>query len=124
MSSRSLVAAFVIALLGLTAAFAVAQTPRSRCPGREVNINFVDAPLSDVLALVTKTTGRRFILSGDMGTTKISVFSPRPICPDEVDELLDSALAAQGLTLVKRGRFEVVTPTAKAVRSPIPVFIE
>lgn len=95
-----------------------------RCKGAAVNLNFVDAELLDVINFVSKTTGRRFMVAGPPPAVKLTVVSPRPICPNEVYSVFLSVLAANGLTVVKRGRFLEVVSTDRAVKSPIPIVIE
>ena len=95
-----------------------------RCKGAEVNLNFVEADLATVIAAVSKITGRRFIVTGSPPPVKITVFSPRPVCPDDAFQAFLSALAANGLTVVRRGRFYVVMSADDAVRGPVPVVVE
>ena len=95
-----------------------------RCKGAAVNLNFVDAELIDVIAFISKTTGRRFIVSGSPPPVKITVFSPRPVCPDEAYQAFLSALAVNGLTVVKRGRFWEIVTAERAVKSSIPIVLE
>ncbi len=96
----------------------------SRCRGGEVNLNFVDAELPAVIRFVAEVTGRRFILSGAVQAAPITIFSPRPICRSEVYEVFLSVLAANNLTVVRRGGYHLITTAEDAVRSPIPLVIE
>lgn len=100
------------------------STARSRCKGEEVNLNFVDAELPDVARFIAETTGRRFILPGNAPATKITIFSPRPVCPCEAFDAFVATLAANNLTVVRRGRYYVIVTAEKAVRSPAPVFFD
>jgi len=115
---------FSIATAGAAPTPAAAKEDASRCKGAAVNLNFHDADLIDVIATISKATGRRFILDGAAPATKITIFSPRPVCPGEAYEAFLSALAMNGLAVVRRGRYHVVMTTAKAVRSPIPVVVD
>ena len=100
------------------------SSTRSRCKGEEVNLNFVDADLPEVVRFIAETTGRRFILSSNTPATKITIFSPRPVCPCEAFDAFVATLAANDLTVVRRGRYYVIMAAEKAVRSPIPIYVE
>lgn len=124
MSGRWELVFMVVVVAALIGAAAAAEPVRSRCPGAEVNLNLVDAELPEVIALASKITNHRFILRSGLPATKITIFSPRPVCPDEAYEAILSALAGEGLTVVKRGRSSLVLPLDEAVRSPIPVIVD
>lgn len=131
--SASLLSAAVVVLL-TTATLAEEshdrETPTNpeeadrRCRGRTVTLNFFEAQLQDVIAVISGATGRRFIVSGSLPEARITIISPRPVCPNEAYEAFLSALAAQRLTVVRRGRFHVVMTAERAARGPIPVFVE
>ena len=112
------------ATAGAEPAASASKERASRCKGAEVNLNFHEAELVDVIATISKATGRRFILDGAVPATKITIFSPRPVCPGEAYEAFLGALAMNGLAVVRQGRYHVVMTAARAVRSPIPVVVD
>lgn len=99
-------------------------TARPRCEGAAVNLNFVAAALPDVVRFIAETTGERFILSGRVPATTITIVSPRPVSPCEAYQAFVAALAANRLTVVRRGRYLLIVTAEEAVRGPIPVVVD
>ena len=119
------VAMFVVSLTNSQKAHAeTTKEQRSRCKGAEVNLNFVDAELTVVIEALSKATKKRFIVHDAPAKTRLTIVSPTPVCPDEAYEAFLSALAMEGLAVIKQGRFHVVTTAAKAVRSAVPIVID
>lgn len=96
----------------------------SRCQGREVTLNFVEAELRDVVAVISSATGRRFILSGALPESRITIISPLPVCPSEAYQAFLSALAMQGIAVVRNGRFHLVMTANQATRGHIPIITD
>jgi general secretion pathway protein D len=72
---------------------------------------FDDADLPDLVRLVSRITGKRFIYSGKMPTLHASAHAPDPVTAEEAYGAFLTILQENGLTVVERGRFYQILPS-------------
>ncbi|AHG91941.1 type II and III secretion system protein [Gemmatirosa kalamazoonensis] len=82
-------------------------------PAAPVRVNFVGAPLADVIRSLASTLGLTVILS-EVPDRRVTFSTPGPVRPDDVAAILESILESNGLVLVQRGGVAQVTPADKA----------
>ena len=91
-------------------------------PGNtQVTIDFVDAPLSDVVKYMAEITGRNFILTEDLKGT-VTIISHQPVSVAEAYEAFLSAMEMSGYTTVTVGKATKVVSTGDAAASPLRVY--
>jgi general secretion pathway protein D len=73
--------------------------------------NFSDAGLPELVRAISEVTGKRFIVTGNLPALKATLYSPDPITADEAYQAFLGVLASNGLTVVPRGRFLVISPS-------------
>jgi general secretion pathway protein D len=79
---------------------------------RKYKLRFEDADLPEMVRTIGAITGRRFVIGGGLPAIKASLYSPEEVTADEAYRAFLTILASNGLTVVPRGRFELI------VRSP------
>lgn len=85
-------------------------------------IKFESADSMQVLALYQNLSHRTVIYSGKLPPAKITVLNETPLTRREALQLLDTALAQQGITMILLGtKFVKATPSAQAVVEAGPV---
>ena len=85
-----------------------------------VAIDFQNLKLEDFTKLMACMTGKRFMLAQGV-SGQITIMSPEPVTMYEAYKAFLSALEANNLTIVKRGKFLRVVPKAKARTSGAPI---
>lgn len=85
-----------------------------------VSIDFQNLKLEDFTKLMACMTGKRFMLSQGV-SGQITIMSPEPVTMYEAWKAFLSALEANNLTIVKRGKFLRVVPKAKARTEGAPI---
>ncbi len=94
----------------------------SAVKGLEVkNFDLPDKEIRDVVTLISKWTGKNFILDSKV-RGKITILGPSQVTLEEAYQAFLSALEANGLTTVKSGKFIRVIEAAEARRSPVETF--
>ena len=91
------VAPFVTGLEGTDA--------RTTPPGARVSFNLEDADLPDLVRIVSRITGKRFIYGGKLRSIKATVYSPEKITAAEAYSAFLSILDTNGMTVIPHGRF-------------------
>jgi general secretion pathway protein D len=107
-------------------AAADAPKPRQKAPvlsgkARKVTIDFVDAPLSDVVKYMAEITGRNFILNDDL-KGEVTIISHQPVSVAEAYEAFLSAMEMEGFTTVTVGKATKVVSTGVAANNPLRVY--
>jgi general secretion pathway protein D len=105
---------------------AAAPKPRQKAPvlsgkARKVTINFVDAPLSDVVKYMAEITGRNFILNDDL-KGEVTIISHQAVSVPEAYEAFLSAMEMEGFTTVTVGKATKVVSTGVAANNPLRVY--
>ncbi len=104
----------LVALCALTLFCSVAAAN-----GIEMNLDNMEIP--DVVKLISKLTGKNFILDdnviGNKGT--VTVISPTPLTLDEAYEVFQAILSSKGLTIVESGKLLKIVPQQTAKQTNI-----
>ena len=100
--------------------------PRQKAPvlstkAQRVTIDFVDAPLSDVVKYMAEITGRNFILNDDL-KGEVTIISHQPVSVAEAYEAFLSAMEMEGFTTVTVGKATKVVSTGDAANNPLRVY--
>ncbi|NBT58586.1 hypothetical protein EBT16_07365, partial [bacterium] len=94
----------------------------SSVKGLEVkNFDLPDKDLKDVVTLISKWTGKNFILDSKV-RGKITILGPSQVSLQEAYQAFLSALDANGLTTVQAGKFIRIIESAEARRAPVQTF--
>ena len=94
----------------------------SSVKGLEVkNFDLPDKEIRDVVTLISKWTGKNFILDSKV-RGKITVMGPSQVTLEEAYQAFLSALEANGLTTVKSGKFIRIIESAEARRAPVETY--
>lgn len=94
----------------------------SSVKGLEVkNFDLPDKDIKDVVTLISKWTGKNFILDNKV-RGKITILGPSQVSLQEAYQAFLSALEANGLTTVQSGKFIRIIESAEARRAPVETF--
>jgi len=93
-------------------------------PHAAVAFNLEDADLPDLVRVVSRATGRRFILTGGLRSIRASVYSPTDVTAAEVYQAFLSILDLNGMTVVRAGRFEKIVDTREAERQTFDLYVD
>ena len=94
----------------------------SSVKGLEVkNFNLPDKEIRDVVTMISKWTGKNFILDSKV-RGKITILGPSQVTLEEAYQAFLSALDANGLTTVKNGKFIRIIESAEARRAPVETY--
>ena len=99
------------------------QTPPqlSTPASAKVTIDFVDAPLSDVVQYFARITGRNFILTDDL-KGDVTIISHKQVTVAEAYEAFLSALETAGYTTVTVGGMTKIVSHGEAGNNPLRVY--
>ncbi len=90
--------------------------------GLEVkNFDLPDKDIKDVVTLISKWTGKNFILDSKV-RGKITVLGPAQVSLQEAYQAFLSALEANGLTTVQAGKYIRIIESAEARRAPVKTY--
>ena len=92
---------------------AVAGTPLAAQGRPTTELNYVGAPLRDVIRSIAQTLGVNVVLS-DVPDRRITFSTPTPVSVDDLGGVLESILESNGLVLVQSGAVARVMPEAQA----------
>lgn len=112
--SSSKVAPFVTGLEGTDS--------RTTPPGARVSFNLEDADLPDLVRIVSRITGKRFILPSKARSIKATVYSPSDVTAAEAYQAFLSILALNGLSLEPSGRYFKIVETSGAESHGFPMY--
>jgi general secretion pathway protein D len=94
----------------------------SSVKGLEVkNFDLPDKDIKDVVTLISKWTGKNFILDNKV-RGKITIIGPSQVTLQEAYQAFLSALEANGLTTVQSGKFIRIIESAEARRAPVKTY--
>ncbi len=100
--------------LGLAVVFAAVPCLAQVQPVRQTRLDFVNAPLADVLRTVAAGIGLSVVVTDVPPDRRISFSSAGPIGRDELVAVLESLLDGNGLVLIQRGSVAQIVPAASA----------
>jgi general secretion pathway protein D len=89
--------------------------------GERVEFSLEDGDLGDLVRMITRVTGRQFVITGNMREVRASVMSTEPITAAEAYRVFLAILHQNGLTVVRRGRHYTVELSEHVERAPIAV---
>lgn len=83
-------------------------------PAEPVSFDFQDAPLLDVIAAISKLTGRNFDLDANLSSLTVSIITHDKIPPEMAYEVLESILMTRGYSMVESldGHLIKIIPTS------------
>jgi general secretion pathway protein D len=105
-------------------------TPYRPTPGRpmnletnnEISINFDNAPVLEVLDVMSRLTGKNFVIDPAVKGT-VTVIAPKKVPKAEAYDIFQSILELNGFSLVPMGTITKVVPSRTATQKSIPVSI-
>ena len=93
-------------------------------PGARVSFNLEDADLPDLVRIVARITGKRFILPSKARSIKATVYSPTDVTAAEAYQAFLSILDLNGLSLEPSGRYYKIVETAGAESRVFPGYTD
>ncbi|MDW8245414.1 MAG: type II secretion system secretin GspD [Sandaracinaceae bacterium] len=93
-------------------------------PGARVSFNLEDADLPDLIRIISKITGKRFILPSKSRSIRATIYSPTDVTAAEAYQAFLSILQLNGLTLEPSGRYYKVIETNNLEQRPLPLYDE
>jgi general secretion pathway protein D len=97
------------------------QKPPMVQGAKQVEIDFVDTPLSDLVKFFAEITGRNFILTEDLKGS-ITIISHKPVSVSTAYEAFISALEVNGYTTVTVGGMTKIVANSTAANAPLPLY--
>ncbi|MGH7525760.1 MAG: secretin N-terminal domain-containing protein [Gemmatimonadales bacterium] len=91
----------------------VAAALRLSAQERPTQINYVNAPLTDVIRSLAVALGQNVVLS-DVPDARVTFSTPTPVARQDLGQVLESILESHGLVLVQSGPLARVVPADKA----------
>lgn len=95
---------------------------RTTPPGARVSFNLEDADLPDLVRIVSRITGKRFILPSKARSIKATVYSPSDVTAAEAYQAFLSILSLNGLSLEPSGRYYKIIETSGAESHGFPMY--
>ena len=83
----------------------------------EVAFTFENADIQTVIKKVGELTGTTFLFDPEQVKGKITLLAPRKVSPEGALQLLQSALALRGYTLLRKAAGTWVVPAEKAAQA-------
>lgn len=90
-------------------------------PKSKITMDYVDAPLGDVVKYMAQVTCRNFILSDDL-KGQVTIISHQQVTVSEAYEAFLSALEVAGYTTVTVGKNTKVVSTTEAGNAPVKIY--
>ncbi|HOV32461.1 MAG TPA: type II secretion system secretin GspD [Candidatus Hydrogenedens sp.] len=88
-------------------------------PSEPISFDFHDAPLYDVIAAISRLTGRNFDVDPNIGATTVTVITHDKIPPEMAYQVLESILSSRGFSMLETldGKLIKIIATPDAVQS-------
>ena len=87
------------------------------------NFEFAKADIMDVVKAISNLTQRNFIVPEKVKSQKITILSPGQISSAEAYQVFLASLEANGITVVRSGRFYKLVESKDSIKTPIPTCI-
>ena len=101
------------------------ERPSGRVPpGARVDFTLEDADLPDLVRMISRVTGKRFILPGKARSIKATVASETPVTAAEAYRAFLSILELNGMTVIPSGRYLKIVESAGVEGLPTPVYTD
>ena len=104
----------------LSAAESPGPDPNMMSPDGTLTLNFLDAPVGEILDYLSQTAGM-VIVAETIPDTRINLISKQPLNIDEVIALINTVLNGQGFAVVRTERTLKMVPIEDAKHLNIPV---
>lgn len=91
-------------------------------PSAPVEFTLEDADLPDLVRMISRITGKRFILPGKARSIKASVVSTEPVSAAEAYRAFLSILELNGMTVVPSGRYLKIVESTGIENQPVPLY--
>ncbi len=96
------------------------QVSPQRSNNSEISINFDNAPVLEVIDVMSRVTGKNFIIDPAVKGT-VTVIAPTRVPKEEAYGVFESILELNGFSLVPLGKVIKVVPSRTATQKSIPV---
>ncbi|MEZ4273560.1 MAG: secretin N-terminal domain-containing protein, partial [Myxococcota bacterium] len=108
-----------------TAGMGKTTAERKRQPPKDAKFTFEfsKADLMDIVKLISEKTGKNFIVPEKLKSQKLTILSPTTINLNEAYQVFQAALAVNGVTLIRTGKFYKLVESKEAIKSTIPTCI-
>ena len=93
-------------------------------PGARVAFNLEDADLPDLVRIVSRITGKRFILPSKARSIKATIYSPSDVTAAEAYQAFLSILQLNGLTLESSGRYFKIVESSAIESRVLPMYAD
>ncbi len=93
-------------------------------PGARVAFNLEDADLPDLVRIVSRITGKRFILPSKARSIKATIYSPSDVTAAEAYQAFLSILQLNGLTLESSGRYYKIVESSAIESRVLPMYAD
>jgi general secretion pathway protein D len=90
-------------------------------PGARVSFNLEDADLPDLVRLISRITGKRFILPSKARSIKATIYSPTDVTAAEAYQAFLSILTLNGMTLETAGRYLKIVDSGSIESKVLPL---
>lgn len=90
-------------------------------PGARVSFNLEDADLPDLVRLISRITGKRFILPSKARSIKATIYSPTDVTAAEAYQAFLSILTLNGMTLESAGRYLKIVDSGSIESKILPL---
>ncbi len=104
-----------------------APPPKKKATRRPKNqkhsFDFAKADIVEIVRMISKITGKNFIIPDKLKNSKLTILSPTQITTAEAYQVFLAALAANDLTLTRVGKFYRLIEMKSATKTPIPTCI-
>lgn len=91
-------------------------------PGARVSFNLEDADLPDLVRIVSRITGKRFILPSKGRSIKATIYSPTDVTAAEAYQAFLSILSLNGMTLEPSGRYYKIVESTGIEARVLPMY--
>lgn len=91
-------------------------------PGSPVEFTLEDADLPDLVRMISRITGKRFILPGKQRSIKATVVSSEPVTAAEAYRAFLSILELNGMTVIPSGRYLKIVDSQGVETQPTPIY--
>lgn len=90
-------------------------------PGERVDFNLEDGDLMDLVRMIGTVTGHRYIITANVRAIRATIAASGPVTAEDAYRAFLAILHANGLTVVQRGRYHVITDSQEVARRPTAV---
>lgn len=97
--------------------------PAAAIRSGKFSFEFAKAEIGDVVKAISDMTQRNFIIPERIKSQRITILSPTKITSEEAYQVFIAALAVNGITLVKIGKFYKLLDAKEAIKTTIPTCV-